>query len=129
MAYVADTHALIWFFTNDPQLSTKARDVFERAERGETIIIIPTIYLMEILYVCEKKGVADKFKDILKKLKISFNYMVLDLNLEITINCADLGKVKEMHDRIIVATAKKIGAPLITADQEITNSGYIDVIW
>lgn len=129
MVYVADTHSTLWFLTNDSKLGSGAREVFERAEKGETIIIIPTISLAEMLYVCEKKKVAVKFREILEKLKTSFNYMVFDLTLETVLKCADLQEITEMHDRIITATAKIVNASVITKDPNIKESGLVDVIW
>jgi len=38
-------------------------------------------------------------------------------------------KLKEMHDRIIVATAKLLNAVLITKDEEIIKSKIVKTIW
>jgi hypothetical protein len=32
--YVADAHALAWYFTDDPRLGREAAEVFERSARG-----------------------------------------------------------------------------------------------
>ncbi len=56
--YVADTHALLWYLTDDNRLSKAANGVFEETESGEHLIIIPTIVLVESLDVIEKKRVA-----------------------------------------------------------------------
>ena len=129
MIYVADTHSLIWFLTNSKKLSIKAKEIFLKAERGETIIIIPTISLMELLYICKKKEITHEFKDILSKLKRGLNYMVWDLNLEVVLKCTDLKKVVEMHDRIIVATAKIIKGKIITKDHNIEEANYVETVW
>jgi len=50
MIYVTDTHGLVWYLTGDEKLSKSARQVFENAESGEDIIVIPSIVLAEILY-------------------------------------------------------------------------------
>lgn len=47
--YVTDTHALIYYAnSNHPQLSARAREVFEQAERGEAFILIPAPALWEV---------------------------------------------------------------------------------
>ncbi|RLI85755.1 MAG: type II toxin-antitoxin system VapC family toxin, partial [Candidatus Altiarchaeales archaeon] len=33
------------------------------------------------------------------------------------------------HDRVIVATAKLLNAKLITKDEEIKESGLVEVVW
>lgn len=129
MPYVADTHALIWFLTNDEQLGSKAREIFEITEKGEEIIIISAISLLEIMYLCEKKGIANQYKKILEQLKTSLNYLVFDVNVEITEKCVELTKVSEMHDRIIVATANITNAGIVTKDQNIIAAKYVNIIW
>ena len=37
--------------------------------------------------------------------------------------------VSEMHDRMIVGIARRLGAPLLTADQNITASGLVEIVW
>lgn len=32
-------------------------------------------------------------------------------------------------DRVITATAKVLGAPLLTRDRAITDSGVVDIVW
>lgn len=129
MVYIADTHALIWFLTDSKKLGPNAQELFKKAELGETIIIISTISLMEILYICKKENRVNQFKDILKKLKISLNYLTFDLDLETVLECVNLEKVNEMHDRIIVATAKIANAKIITKDLNIIKSNYTKIIW
>ncbi len=40
MNYVTDTHALVWYFTDDLRLSKKALEAFEQTT-DEGIIIVP----------------------------------------------------------------------------------------
>ncbi len=53
MRYVADTHTLVWYFTNDKRLGAIAYNTLEGLiEKGE--ILIPTIVLAELLYISER---------------------------------------------------------------------------
>lgn len=54
-------------------------------------------------------------------IPISFNFQLLKLLPEI--------RVGELHDRIIVATAKLLNAKLITKDKEIKSAGIVTVVW
>jgi predicted nucleic acid-binding protein len=47
--FVTDTHALLWYLTEDKQLGKKALKIFEKADKGEAEIIIPTTVLAEAL--------------------------------------------------------------------------------
>jgi predicted nucleic acid-binding protein len=56
--YVADAHALAWYFTDDPRLGREAAEVFERSARGECLIIIPAIVLAELFHISRKKRIV-----------------------------------------------------------------------
>jgi PIN domain nuclease of toxin-antitoxin system len=53
-ACVADTHALIWFVLNDPRLSLPARTAMQNAAASGNRVFVPTISLVEIVYLIEK---------------------------------------------------------------------------
>lgn len=54
MHAIADTHALIWYLLNDPRLSPAAKAVFTTAAAQGQPIGIPTISIIEIIYLTEK---------------------------------------------------------------------------
>ncbi len=49
MMYLADSHALFWFLTQNPKLGKNAERAFIDAEQGKASIIIPSIVLVELL--------------------------------------------------------------------------------
>jgi len=106
MLYVADTHSIIWFLTKDERLGKKAKDILEKADEGKVIVIIPTIVLAELIFICEKKDASIKFKEILDKINESSNYIYYNLDIKVILEISNLSKIPEMHDRIITATAK-----------------------
>ena len=129
MAYVIDTHALIWYLTDNKNLGEKARNILRLTDISKEKIIIPSIVLAEVLYICENKEVGIKFNDILEKLDNSNNYFCYDLNLEVVLKLDELKKIKEIHDRVIVATALLTNAMILTKDKNIRDSKYTDTIW
>ncbi len=129
MTYVTDTHALLWYLTDNPNLSSHAKEVFQRAEEGEATIVITTISLMELLYICKKRLALHQFYALLQKLAGSINYFVYELDFQVVLVCTELEKVEEMHDRVITATAKLLDVPVITSDGNIRDSGYVKVEW
>lgn len=52
--YVTDTHALYWHLTENPKLSAKAKKIFQDADSGIHQILIPTIVIIEMIYLAEK---------------------------------------------------------------------------
>ena len=130
--YATDTHALIWHIANDRRLSSPAREIFAAADTGSHQIVIPSIVLVEVVYLAERKRIGQSALDqLLLLLGIPpDNYKVapLDLGVVGTLMTIDRNNIPEMPDRIIAATAKHLGLPLVTRDTAITSSG-IAVVW
>lgn len=129
MVYVTDTHPFLWFLADDRRLGKRARKVFEEAETGEAVIIVPTIVLAESSYISMKKDFKVKFDEIINLVESSINFPPYPLDIETVRAITRLTKLKEIHDKIIVATARGVNASLITRDKEIIKSGYVKTIW
>ncbi|MGB3758191.1 MAG: type II toxin-antitoxin system VapC family toxin [Rivularia sp. (in: cyanobacteria)] len=129
---VTDTHALIWYLEDSSRLSTVANEVFNKCDKGELLIHIPTICLVEIIYLQEKGRISSNMKAQLDNALINGNSGLILANL--TAGVVDAlatiprNTVPDMPDRIIVATAKHLGLPLISKDNKITSS-RISIIW
>ena len=129
MLYVADTHSLIWFLTDDKRLGKQAREIYEKADLGKVLIIIPSIVLAELVFICEKKDAVIEFKNILNKLNESSNYLHYNLDMKIILEIAEMANLRDMHDRMIIATAKINKAVLITKDKKINDSKLVGTVW
>ena len=53
--YVADTHALFWYFIASPLLGAQAQAAFDEGKQGQALIYIPAIVLAELHFLNEKK--------------------------------------------------------------------------
>jgi len=129
MNYVTDTHALIWWFIDSPKISSKAAEIFEKCERGENVIFIPSIVMAEALTIFEKKKVSFNFKNLLQKIDASQNFMLIALDYPLLQEMMTLKDIPEMHDKIIASTAKHLKAPIITKDKTLQKSSFIKTIW
>lgn len=130
--YVTDTHPLIWHQTSDAKLSPAAKKIFDETDRGRHTVWIPSIVLVEIVYICEKHGILPQGDaPYLAGLSASTNYLVasLDLSTIMAMRGIPRNTVRDMPDRIVAATAMKLGVPLITLDSTITGSGLVSFIW
>ena len=131
-AYVADTHALLWYLSDSPLLGSEARRVFEETEQGRATILISAITLIEAIYLAEKKKVPpENLKALIDKIQGSVNYLVAPVTFEVAIAIQEVAreKVSDMPDRIIVATTKNAQAKLITRDNNIRRSHIVETIW
>ena len=127
--YTVDTHALIWFITEDDRLGEKAKDVLLEADRGEACVIVPCIVLAECLYIFERRDLRHEFDNLLWRLEHLPGYEPYPLDLAIIREMRLLDKLRELHNRAIVATALLTGSVLLTKDREIVESGYVRTLW
>jgi len=129
---VTDTHALIWYLEDSTRLSPTANQAFEECERGEIVIYIPTICLVEIVYLQEKRRISADMKSQLDAALIAGTSGMILANLtdEVVTALATITRdsVPDMPDRIIAATAKYLGLPLISRDTRMPLSG-VSIIW
>ena len=129
---VTDTHALIWYLEDSPRLSSVANQAFEQCDRGEIVIYIPTICLIEIIYLQEKGRIAPELKSQLDTELLAGNsgFILADLTAEVVNALATVPRtaVPDLPDRIIIATAFHLGLPLISRDSRMPLTG-ISLIW
>jgi PIN domain nuclease of toxin-antitoxin system len=131
--YVTDTHALIWHLTGNSKLSVKAKDIFQNADTGMHQIVIPSIVLIEMVYLVEKERIHNSsFESILQLLDNidgSYEEAPLDKATVKALQRIPRLEVPDMPDRIITATAYQLRLPLITCDEKIKKSKTVKVIW
>ena len=131
--YVADTHALLWHVLSDQRLSLTARTIFADADSGVHQILIPSIVLIEAVYLAERRridsAVLDRLFLLLDTAPANYRVISLDLGVVRRLQTIVRATVPEMPDRIIVATAKLFGLELLTRDSAIAASGVVRVVW
>jgi len=125
--YIADTHAIVWHLSSDGRLGKNAMETFEKADRGEVEIVLPTVVLAEALYI-SRKGKAP-FDRLIDSIRSARNYSVYPLGLNVILEMRKLGSGYSIHDAVIVATARVLDAPIITRDEVIRKLGDAQVIW
>jgi PIN domain nuclease of toxin-antitoxin system len=129
---VTDTHGLIWYLENSPRLGPAASKTFDACDRGEAIIYVPTICLVEIIYLQEKGRIpADLLARFNGELHAGTSGLAItELTAGVVEAVAKISRasVPDMPDRIIAATALDLGLPLITRDPAIIGAG-LSIIW
>lgn len=131
--YVTDTHALIWHLYESPKLPPNVRAIFERADAGEDTIIIPTITVVEIIYLVEKQRISadavHKVFNLLQSGADNYRVAALESSVAFAVQRIDRAQVPELADRIIAATALQLGLPLISRDRQISQVADLVVVW
>lgn len=130
--YVADTHAVLWWLGGAmPRLGRTARRIFRQADTGSCEIILSVMSLWEIgvLYDAGRLRLPLGYGNWCDELERHPGFRVEPL----TRHDVELGRavrgLREPADRLIAATALRLQAPLLTADQRIAGSGALRVLW
>ncbi|MGH9343886.1 MAG: type II toxin-antitoxin system VapC family toxin [Terriglobia bacterium] len=125
-----DTHTFLWMVEDHPRLSAAAGKALNLAAR-EDRLAVSAITPWEIALLVSKRRI-DVHRDVMDWLRDALALPGVHLvPLEPEIAVASTRLPFEMHadpaDRILVATARHLGATLVTADRallEISRQGY-----
>jgi PIN domain nuclease of toxin-antitoxin system len=130
--YVTDTHPLVfWSSDRKQRLGKRARRIFQEAEQGKHSIVVPVVVLEETARLVEKNVVrlAVPFRRWAEELDRSANFQVQPYTMEILLESVAFTAIRDPADRVIVATARNLRCPLITADEVIQNGDWVDTVW
>lgn len=130
-AVVLDTHALVWLVNGDGQLSTAAR---RRVEAASCIWVSAiTTWEIGMLVAKGRLQLARDVKEWMDEVLALPGVRLAPVDAEVAIASTRLPG--ELHgdpaDRIIAATARHLGATLVTADEKILawgTEGHLAVI-
>lgn len=128
MQYLLDTNAIIRHFAQVSKLGKKAKEIISQAESDQHHLFVSIISLMEIMYLAEKNRIPMTLDEMLNHLNSKKCYSIVEFSLEI-LREAEIIQFYELHDRLILATAKILGIPVISSDQRFTEVKGIEVIW
>lgn len=129
---VTDTHGLIWYLEDSPRLSPAAREIFSACDDGSALVFVPTICLVEIVYLEEKGRIPSTLRAQLEThLREGRSGLVLaPLTHEVAAALRRVPRtdVPDMPDRIIAATDVHLHLPLISRDRRIEVS-EVSTVW
>ncbi len=126
--FVADTMALV-LRLEKRKMKKDAKAAFDLVEGGMGTIFLPTMVLAEVLYLSEKKRISLALRDIEKYISQFPSIKESPLTFAIVTKAAEINDVQELHDRLIGATARFLGLPLITNDPILEASTFVKTIW
>jgi PIN domain nuclease of toxin-antitoxin system len=123
--YVVDTHVLIWYFTGSKRLKPALRKRIDEIRNRNGRLLVPTIVLAEALDIAEKGKVEFDFAEMQQVIREEPEFEIISFSSEIFTTVTQVRNIPELHDRIIVATARFYGAGILTKDREILESGEV----
>jgi len=128
MQYLLDTVAVVRHFTGSGMIGRAASEILDSVERRGDLLAISVVSLMEILYLFEKGRVPLSLSDAIEQIDNSAKYLIINLTPEI-LETASSVEFYELHDRLILATAKWLGVPILSSDRAFQDVPGIHVIW
>ena len=129
MEFLADTVAIVRHLRQHPALGRQAARILQDADAGQHHIYLSAISLMEVLYLAEAKRIDLPLNELIDHVQSSTNYTIMPVDTDVVQAAVDVDDVPELHDRIIVATAKYLGVPILSSDEVITASEHVEAIW
>ena len=127
-----DTHTLVWWISNPEKLSEKARKCIEREQKiGE--ILVSAISVWEIYLLVKKDRLqftmdTQTWFETIERLPF---VRFIPIDNKIAAKSVTLPETfhADPADRMIVATARELGASLITADERIRAYKHVKSVW
>lgn len=130
---VLDTHALVWWVTGDLQLSANASAAIAKEQRDAGQILVSAITSWEIAMLVKKgrMALAMDLDEWLAAVEGMDGIRVVPISSRVAVQSVQLpGDFhKDPADRFIVALAREMNAPLITADDKIHAYPHVRWIW
>ena len=129
MDYLADTVAVVRHLRQHSALGRQAADILHEADQGLHRIYLSAITLMEVLYLSEAGRIDLHLDELVATVSRASNYEVVPVDADVTLAAVGIDDVPELHDRIIVATARYLNVPILTGDRVIAASQHTQTLW
>lgn len=129
---VLDTHAWIWFISNPDLLSKRAKKALNAAVKDKSILISSNSAWELALLVTKNriKLTLDVTDWIAKSESLPFiQFVPLTNSIAVKSVNLPLPLHPDPADRIIIATALSVGAPLVTKDKKLLDYAPTKTIW
>ncbi len=130
---IVDTHILIWWVGGDGSLSPSASKAINDTLDSDGEVIISSISAWEISMLIEKDRLVlsmDVESWIHEVTQIDgIRFVPVDNEIGIKSTMLPGHFHKDPADRMIVATARKLAIPLVTADKKIINYEHVKTIF
>ena len=132
MTYVTDTHPFVYHVTGRKQrLGRRARSIFDRSDRGTDTIVVP--FFRTGRSPSSNRDRADSYPLATPRfcsvVGQSVNVDLAANDTAVLLEAATFTTIRDPYDRLIIAQARVVGLPLITADEKVQESGLVRTVW
>lgn len=120
---VVDTHAVVWHLTAPERLGKNARRLLARADAGDLLAHVPAIALVEVSLLHERGRLRFGADQVVARLARHAGWQILALDIEQCLAFSTLAGIRDPMDRLIAASARALGLPLVSADAAFDSAG------
>jgi len=128
-----DTHVLLWWATQQHErFTTGAQQALDyELESGQIVISSITAWEIAMLIQRKRLALAMDLREWLAIVSQVDNVRFIPVDNGIALESESLpGEFhRDPADRMIVATARKLGASLVTMDEKIRNYPHVRTVW
>lgn len=133
MPILLDTHAWVWWVSADRRLSKKAAAAIRRTTHDEDGVWVSTISIWEVAKKVEKKQlVLDRpLRQWMEQATTVPGLFLAELSTAILLDSCELPQPfhGDPADQMIVASARQLGARLITKDRQLRSYRHVQTLW
>lgn len=128
MKFIADTHAFIWFIADSPQLSAKAKWLFESSD-SERLFSIASVWEIAIKASLGKLSFDKPLKEFLPAQMSANSIRLLDISIQHAIRVGELPFFhRDPFDRMIIAQSLTEKLPILSDDGAFDAYG-VERVW
>ncbi len=127
--FVLDTHALVWHLSLPKRLGKAAHRVMTQVDQGKAMALIPAIVAVELALLRETGRRVPGPPELQALIQAHPGFQILPMDLAQATEFMLLGYLQDPFDRLVVAAARVSSVPLLTADERITHSSLVPIIW
>ncbi len=128
-----DTHVLIWWVSDPGRLSERARNSIEQERQVDGGLLVSCITTWEISLLVSRSRLALRIsaEDYIRELDRidAIRFVPITNNIALQSNNLPSLLHRDPADRMIIATARGFGCPLVTYDEKIRNYPHVETIW
>ena len=131
MIAIVDTHVLLWWFERAARLSRAQSRVLARADAKHPLGVADiTLWEIAMLVELGRIRLALSIDEWLARATAPPLVQVCAITPAIAREMIEVRATRtwDPADRIVVATARTLGVPLVTSDARIVEAGVVDVV-
>lgn len=130
---VLDTHTLVWWVSGDAHLAPTAKALIEDTLAGNGQVLVSAISAWELAMLVQRGRIAlaMELDDWLRAVESIEGVAIVPITARVAAQSVNLpGEFhKDPADRMIVALARELNVPLITADEKIHRYPHVRWGW